>query len=204
MTYLEFAEARFRADATVRGWLSIVDAEEHPVVQELLANKPDEIGVMSWLANNDKIHTGIDFGYRSLSMLARGVIIPEFFKRYEQVVLDAYMARKDAIDAMGWEEQLACHGDYEAHIGTSYYLAVELPDVPRGLSAEATEYHERARNAVAGIYLKSNGELMKYQPTFRYLNDYVLFLCSTGPLMSNNEVSASMRAFGRFYENQIW
>ena len=90
-------------------------------------------------------------------------------------------------------------------LNAQYYPVVELPDVSRGLSEEATEYmyHDRARNAVAGIYLKSNGEMMKYQPTFRYLKDYVLFLFSMGPLMSNNEVSASMRAFGRFYQNQI-
>jgi hypothetical protein len=202
MTYLQFAEARFRADATVRGWLSI-DMEEHPAVQELLANKPDEIGVMSWLVNNNKVNRGLD--YRSLDMLARGVIIPEFFQRYEQVVLDAYKARGDAIKAMGLKVQVellqASFGDYQARIGTH---VVELPEVPRGLSAEATEHHERARSAVAGIYLKKNGELMPHRPTFGYVNDYALFLCSTGPPMSSVEVSASVLAFGQFYENATW
>lgn len=180
MSYLGFAESRFKADATIKKWLSS-DMKEHPAVKKLLMYKPDEIGIMSWLAKNDKIKTGAD----CLSMLARGVIIPEFFKRYEQVAIDAYMARKNDDDYDPGEP-------------------VELPEVPRGLSARATKYHHRARNAVARIFLKKNGELQTYQPRFSYYNEYALFLCSTGPLMSVDAIISSLSAFEEYYENEKW
>ena len=180
MSYLEFAESRFKADATIKKWLSS-DMKEHPAIKKLLLYKPNEIGIMSWLAKNDKINTGAE----CLSMLARGVIIPEFFKRYEQVALDAYMARKNDDDYDPGEP-------------------VELPEVPRGLSARATKYHHRARNAVARIFLKKNGELQTYQPRFSYFDEYALFLCSTGPLMDVNTIIRSLSAFDEYYENEKW
>ena len=181
MTYLQFAENRFKADAVVAKWLSN-EMKEHPAIKKLLLYKPDELGVMSWLSNNDKVDTCAE----CLSMLARGVIIPEFFRRYEQVALDAYAGRDKRAK------------DYDPG------EPVELPEVPQGLSARAVEYHRRARNAVARIYLKKNGELQTYQPRFSYYSDHALFLCSTGPIMSKSEVISSLSAFGRYYENETW
>ena len=179
MTYLQFAENRFKADAVVNKWLSN-EMKEHPAIKKLLLYKPEEIGVMSWVANNDKVSTGAE----CLSMLARGVIIPEFFRRYEQVAIDAYAGR---------DKRAADYDPGEP---------VELPEVPQGLSARAVEHHRRARNAVARIYLKKNGELQTYKPRFSYYNDYALFLCSTGPLMSKSEIISSLSEFGRYYENE--
>lgn len=181
MTYLQFAENRFKSDAVVNKWLSN-EMKEHPAIKKLLLYQPEEIGVLSWLANNDKVNTGAE----CLSMLARGVIVPEFFRRYEQVAIDAYAGRdKRATDYDPGEP-------------------VELPEVPQGLSARAVEHHRRARNAVARIYLKKNGELQTYKPRFSYYNDYALFLCSTGPLMSKSEILSSLSDFGRYYENETW
>ena len=47
MTYLQFAENRFKADAVVNKWLSN-ETKEHPAIKKLLLYKPEEIGVMSW------------------------------------------------------------------------------------------------------------------------------------------------------------
>lgn len=181
MTYLQFAENRLKADATVTKWLS-KEMKDHPAIKKLLMYKPDEIGIMSWLANNDKVKTTSEY----LVTLARGVIIPEFFRRYEQVALDAYADRDKRAD------------DYDPG------EAIELPDVPQGLSARAIEYHRRARNAVAKIYLKRNGELQTYQPRFSYYSDFALFLCSTGPKMTKSEIISSLSAFDRFYDNENW
>ena len=181
MTYLEFAENRFKADATVNKWLSN-EMKEHPAIKKLLLYKPDEIGVLSWISNNDKVATGAE----CLSMLARGIIIPEFFHRYEKVALEAYKGRDKRAP------------DYDSGD------PVELPDVPQGLSPRAVEHHRRARNAVARIYLRKNGELQTYKPRFSYYNDYALFLCSTGPLMSKGDVISSLSAFGEYYENETW
>ena len=181
MTYLQFAENRFKADAVVNKWLSN-EMKEHPAIKKLLLYKPNELGVMSWLANNDKVDTGAE----RLSMLARGVIIPEFFRRYEQVAVDAYAGR---------DKRAADYDPGEP---------VELPEVPQGLSARAVEHHRRARNAVARIYLKKNGELQTYQPRFSYYNDHALFLCSTGPVTPKSEILSSLSEFGRYYENETW
>ena len=181
MTYLQFAESRFEADAIISKWLSS-NMMEHPAIKKLLMQKPDEIGVKGWLVKNDKV-----FATRSCLVMLQGGIIPEFFQRYEQFVVDAYMAREKVRKI----DKLYDPGE-----------PVELPEVPRGLSAKATKYHRRARHAVTRIYLNKNFEMKMRPPCFTYFNDHALFLFSTGPIMSLTEIYRSMSAFDDYYENE--
>lgn len=181
MSFLQFAERRFKADAIIRKWQGPKMMDD-PAAMKLLAYKPDEIHIASWLYKNDKV----DCNSSDLSMLCRGIVIPEFFERYAAVALAEY----DRRDVDGEEE----YGDDP----------VMLPEIPVGLSAMAVEYHTRARNVVARIYLRHNGELLKYQPRFSYSNRFSLYLASSGQLLNKSEVISALSYYDRYYENEQW
>lgn len=122
MTFLEFVESRFKADAIIRSWLS-PETMEHPATRKLLNGKPEQIHNIAWLYKLDKVECGAN----ELSYLCRGVIIPEFFERYSTVALAEYERRDDEV---GRED----YGDDP----------VILPDLPLGLSPNAIQYHQRA------------------------------------------------------------
>lgn len=66
-------------------------------------------------------------------------------------------------------------------------------------------YHSfNRRNAASRIYLRNNGELLKYKPRFYYTNHHALFVASVGETLSSREVLSALSAYDEFYENEQW